>query len=257
MVPQPPAASNAVDVPRSRVTQMVSTAVIHKPNQESPLGLSLKKGCVITKVDPMGLCAQSAFAGSILQQSIGKRILTVNGVPCASPTEFVEMFKAAPPGPITLQVAPASVVVASASKATEDQAVGITLIPAPNNNRIIQISKIDPNGLFANSDLQVGMNLLHINDQDLSALEGGVREAIAIIKTIPTGNPINVIAVNNNHDERIPKQQKRWSYSQHAESEASGRIIANPEPPRTTSPKPNKRFSFTNMAMNNKRNSLV
>lgn len=244
---------------------LVRTAVVHKADQQTPLGLSVKAASdlggipVITRLDGAGMCAQSAFAAGILSQSIGDRILTVNGAACTTAHDFVAMVKAAPTGQLTLQVAPTSVVVASGTKSQESQMVGFSMVKAGNGGvaaGILQVSKIAPEGLFTQSPLRVGMNLLAINDQDVGQLGGGIREAIAIIQSIPVGMPINVIAVDHHADTRIPRQAKRWSYSKHMESEASGRIVDNPNPPEKAGPN-KKRFSFTNMDLNNRRNSLV
>lgn len=152
----------------------VVRVVIHKPDPQSIVGLTFgdktitRKGAngktstiqvpVISKVDPEGLCS-----GTFLE--VGQRILTVNGIACRGKDDTYAMLRMGV-GDLTILAGPQTLVAATVTKADKDTKVGFSIVKKEDDDKVVVVSKVNPDGLFAKTNLKVGMIVHSVLDHD-------------------------------------------------------------------------------------------
>lgn len=152
----------------------VVKVVVNKPDPQSIVGLSIgdkavtTKGAdgktatiqipVISKVDPDGLCA-----GTFLE--VGQRILTINGIACRGKDDTYAMLRMGV-GDLTLLAGPRTLVAATVTKATKDTKVGFSIVKKEDDDKVVVVTKVNPDGLFAKTNLKVGMIIHSVLDHE-------------------------------------------------------------------------------------------
>ena len=152
----------------------VVKVVINKPDPQSIVGLSFgdkaltTKGAdgktatiqvpVISKVDPEGLCA-----GTFLE--VGQRILSINGIACRGKDDAYAMLRMGV-GELTILAGPRTWVAATVTKASKDTKVGFSIIKKEDDDKVVVVSKVNPDGLFAKTNLKVGMIIHSVLDHE-------------------------------------------------------------------------------------------
>ena len=157
----------------------VVKVVIHKADPQSIVGMSIgnkavtrkdKNGKtstiqvpVISKIDPDGLCA-----GTFLE--VGQRILTIacggkNGIACRGKDDTYAMLRMGV-GDMTILAGPRTMVAATVTKTDKNTKVGFSIVKKEDDDKVVVVSKVNPDGLFALTDLKVGMIIHSVLDHE-------------------------------------------------------------------------------------------
>jgi len=154
---------------------MVVTATVYRRSLDDALGLSLRQmgdsGIVITSKSPGGL-----FADSDLK--VGMALRSINGLLCdenLTAKEAIGMLKTIQ-GDLTVTAENVGYVSAHVVK-TESPSIGMGV---KTRDGQLYITTIVENGLFANTDLKVGMQVVTVNKKPCAGLK--LKEAVALFK---------------------------------------------------------------------------
>jgi len=135
----------------------------------------------ITAISDEGL-----FAGSDLK--VGMRIVSINKQPCEglAMQEVVELCKG-PEEELTIMAEDPGFISAEVTKESADTKCGISL---RNIDGKLIIATINPEGLFASTDLTPGLKVLRINNKEMK--DKSVQQALKIIKKAV--GPVSILA---------------------------------------------------------------
>ena len=151
------------------------SAAVSKPDPDCKLGIGVieRDGHIyITSIAEDGL-----FGGTDLME--GYRVLSVNKKACKglSSMEAVALFKGAEEDLVVLAEDP-GYIKAVVHKTSPTQKCGIQV---KNMGGAVYITSINPDGLFANTDIKTGMKVVRVNKKEASTL--GTAEALKLFKT--------------------------------------------------------------------------
>lgn len=145
--------------------------IITKPDQQAIVGLSIGDKTLANKTTVPVITKLAAEDGLVSAETtelqIGMRVLTINGIACRGRDDTFAMLRMGV-GEMTIVAGPVTMVAATVTKATADTKVGFSMMM--NDDNKIVVSKVAPGGLFAKTNLKVGMSIHSINDSDVSGL---------------------------------------------------------------------------------------
>ena len=151
------------------------SATVSKPDPDCKLGIGVieRDGQIyITSIAEDGL-----FGGTDLQE--GYRVVSVNKKACKglSSMEAVALFKSAEEDLVVMAEDP-GYVKAVVQKTSPTQKCGIQV---KNMGGSVYITNINPNGLFADTELKTGMKVVRVNKKEASTLS--TADALKLFKT--------------------------------------------------------------------------
>jgi len=169
--------------------------VFTKPEAQSIIGVTIGEKVIknngkqpairvpiISKLDPDGLCANTSFES-------GMRMLEINGIACRNRDDTFAMLRMGQ-GEMTILAGPVTMVAATVTKPDKETKVGLRLKKGTDSAKNIFISNIEPEGLFAKTDVKEGMRLHSINEFEVTGVE--LDEVLSVISG-STGN-ITILA---------------------------------------------------------------
>jgi len=168
--------------------QSVITWILKKPKEDSKSGLtfSSKDNTVILK-------AVDGRASQKTNLTSGLEVLSVAGKDVVTATQAVKAFASAPVGPVKIVTVGSH---HSAKKRTTDEKAGFAIREYHQDNKLIQIYKVNPNGMFP--DLQAGQLLWSINGKRITSVSQG-------IKLMRNKKVLNLVVVDPSQGEAV-----RW-----------------------------------------------
>ncbi|CAJ1935156.1 unnamed protein product [Cylindrotheca closterium] len=144
-------------------TNPIITVSVYKKNQNSKVGMKMRKGIQDGKVVVSGVSEDGPMGGKGLE--VGMYIISIDGIPCPlDPKTATGIIKEAT-GHFAIVASPT---VASISKRSKDEKLGVTLARTPTDD--IVVHSIANNSAFKHTDLQVGQKVVSINRKKCSGL---------------------------------------------------------------------------------------
>ncbi|KAL3940003.1 MAG: hypothetical protein SGBAC_005377 [Bacillariaceae sp.] len=139
------------------------TVSLYKSDQNSKVGMKMRKGIQEGKVIVSGVSEDGLVAGQGLE--VGMHVISIDGIPCPSdPKTATGIIKEAT-GHFEIVASPT---VASISKKTKDEKLGLTLARTETND--IVVHSIASNSAFKETDLQVGQKVVSVGGKKCSGL---------------------------------------------------------------------------------------
>lgn len=152
----------------SRSPDGIVNTFITKTKPNSKVGLSIANQLVKGRTLPIILAVASdgLCVNTPLQKDM--TLFTIGGIHCIGRDEAIGMLKAGT-GVIPIVAGPSHLVAATVIKARREARVGISLRRQPDVGLLVD--SIAPNGLFAHTEIKLGMKILLINGQRTAGLE--------------------------------------------------------------------------------------